>query len=277
MFFVFAVSLHSRAEESHAGFLSSELPSVQSLSVANLTPPDNHMKPADIKMEPQLPLVPEVRRVDTLPSHMPHSDLHKQAISSSQINTRPLDMQRSEGICDIRIPEARLPLPVTDHRSLLPSNASFSYPGNTQTNLAILQESRSLTTHSVTSTNNYHPLLSPHSLLQGTTNASNTLATPSYLPTSPTTVFGSMSLYNQFYPSAQTTSSQYNHGVYIHTTEGRTLELLGNSAQNLRRACAITPVTSSSQQDDKDKSHMRLPHEPIEDVHESVWRPYYRE
>ena len=211
-----------------------------------------------------------------LSNHLQSSEISRRCLSSNTFEPRlPGSLENilhRHG--DVRIPEARLPISdsiLVDHRSILPSAPSYSYtPSGNPANMPLIQD-RPISTHTGTQSSNY-PLLSPHSLLQGAGNPTNSLSSPSYMSSSPTSVFGSMSLSGQLYPGASSYSSSY-----VHTTEGNTLEILGNQSTPLDIGRADTLIGRHADEDvDKNKSHMRLPHQNPDDHEQQdpVWRPY---
>ena len=169
-------------------------------------------------------------------------------------------------------------------RHVLPSTpTTLPYPlSNTHNNMAILEQSRALTTLPLSggpSTSTPYPLVSPHSVL-GSIAPQSTLAPSSYLASSP--VLSSSFLYPTIYNNPG--PSQYQPNVYIHTNEGRTLELLGAQQQ---QQPALTPPPPQLSAITRDRNHedtkpkQAVPMDSVRDPsaghHEPgdpVWRPY---
>ncbi len=178
-------------------------------------------------------------------------------------------------------------------QSLLPASSNLSYTAS-NTNMAILEQSRSLTTLPLPTTPSAYPLISSN-MLGSITHPSSSIAPSSYLPSSPT-VLSSGLLYSSLYPTGS--GSQYQPNLYIHTTEGQTLELLGGgSGSNPRSRLSMTPpalpsttTTGQAELDElKPKVHagadvtshnaLSLPASHHSTHHDSsdpssVWRPY---
>ena len=277
------------AIESHSSFLPSpELSALNPLTTTMSTLPTVHSSvksergrlPDPLIIEPMAPTGmlgshPEVRA----PPGLPPSTIDNRL---STIDTSSLLLSRPE----IRIPEARLPTDITrlpDPRDILPSSPTFSFPG--QSNLALLQDSRSMASHPLSATQNTYPLLSPNSLVHGTTAS---------FPTSPT-MGGLYSSLGCYAPTSQFNTPHQ----YVQTQEGRTLELLGggNGSQAsvvpmdtsmglrlpLTPSTALTATTQASQQTVLTQDRKTIKQESMAQRQEhqqqggqdfDVWRPY---
>ena len=137
-------------------------------------------------------------RADLFPPPPPHPDMTSRlpGPDTSRLHMEPprmgLDLlaPRYQGIGDLRLPEPR---------HMLPSSPSFSLQPTSNSNLAILEQSRSLTTLSMAPTTHSYPLMSPHGFFSS---VSPTSLTSSYLTSSPSAAAGGLPssfLYPQLY------------------------------------------------------------------------------
>lgn len=199
-------------------------------------------------------------------------------------------LPRYPGITELRFPDTRIPdSRSNDPRHMLQSSSGFSYPSS-NSNLGLLEPSRSLTTLSMPVTHNNYPVMSPHGFLSSSVNPPTTLpGTSSYLAASPSTaVLPTSLLYPHLY--SNTSASSYNPNIYIHTSEGRTLELLGSEAAS-RIPRSLTPPQlqpALAMETNKQSVHGQQPHKAEHGMHSrhppggpgqdpdpsSVWRPY---
>ena len=203
-----------------------------------------------------LPIVPEPLRADLLPVVTHCSDIsleRRLATTESRLGLESrstLDStlgflpKYSGGLStELRLPNPRYPdtrLPVTAdiRHGLLPTSPTYHPVTNSHSNMSILEQSRALSTLPMNVSQSYS-LISPHSLLSSVNPPPCTLGSPSYLASSPTL---SSFLYPHSYPTGTTAAAQTQQAnFYIHTTEGRTLELLGGSTVDSRSRPTITP------------------------------------
>ena len=194
----------------------------------------------------------------------------------------PLDpsislLPRYQGISsDLRLPETRLQDPrLGEHRGVLQSSPPFSYQGTSNNNMAILEQSRALSTVSLPVNHSNYPIISPHGLF-GSSNPVTTLSS-TYLPSSPN--LSSAFLYSHLYSTASATN--YQPGMYVQTSEGRTLELLGGDRVNDgNRQRTMTPSTGLpaltapqvTESLDPQKNTLLNLHDNTDPT--GVWRPY---
>lgn len=120
-----------------------------------------------------------------------------------------------------------------------PSSPPFTLPGS-QSNLAILGESRALTTLPLPVTHGSYPLMSPHSLFAGSSPTTTLGSASSYLASSPTMLSTSF-LYPHLY-SGSPSQSQYQY------LEGRAIEG-SKDLGSTRSRLSLTPPSDSLKMD----------------------------
>ena len=232
----------------------------------------------DLKGTDQLGGLSDPHRSDllaTTQSSLPPSDV-------SSIDRSLSLLPRYPGISELRFNESRIgESRINDPRHMLQSSSSFSYPSS-NSNIGILEHSRPMTTLPMSVSHNNYPVVSPHGFLSSSVNPPTTIpGSSSYLTGSPSAaVLPTSLLYPHLYPN--TSSSSYNPNIYIHTNEGRTLELLGGSDPSSRIPRCLTPPPPQLQPAlplDSDKQavhgqHSRHPAHGQDGDPSSVWRPY---
>lgn len=171
-------------------------------------------------------------------------------------------LPRYQGMSELRFPsDARLP----------PSPSSFPpYPGCTShSNMAILEQSRALSTLSLPVSRSTYPIISPHNLLGSPPNTA-----PSYLNPSPSATLPSSFLY----PHLCSSQAAGQYSPY----EGRSLDFLNPT----RLASPAPPAGTYLQQPGLHDPKEEKPREQqlfglhTPDSHDggdqgSVWRPYW--
>ena len=185
--------------------------------------------------------LPDHHRSDLLPPPPPVTDINRVSDRSSLDSGLSMVLPRYPGLdiqryssthhqpSDTRFPsEARFP-----------SSPPFTLPGS-QSNLAILGESRALTTLPLPATHGSYPLMSPHSLFAGTSPTTTLGSATSYLASSPTMLSTSF-LYPHLY-SGSPSQSQYQY------LEGRALEG-SKDLGSTRSRLSLTPPSESLKMD----------------------------
>lgn len=167
-----------------------------------------------------LPVVPEVQRPDISSLDQRHSD-----------QRMGLDPQVSLVLPrypDVRISDPRIQDSFTEaSRRLFTSSHNVQpYPSN-NSNLAILSESRNITTLPMPVSHSNYPMITTHELLAGI-NPPTTMAA-SYLPGSPSALIPPSFLYPHLYSSP----SQYQTNLFLPTGEVRTYEVLGQRSGDI--------------------------------------------
>lgn len=165
-----------------------------------------------------LPVIPETQRLDytSLDSRYP---VDQRLPLDSRL---PVMLPSYQGIPDVRIPNPRLADPrysVASH--LFPSTHSMAYPSS-NSNLAILEESRAISTLALPSTHSNYPIIS-HREIFNTINPTNTISASPYISGSPSAVLPTTFLYPHLYSS----SPQYQSSFYMPTSDVRNYEILG--------------------------------------------------
>jgi hypothetical protein len=235
------------ATESHLAMLHGELAALPTSSSLS------HIEALKLEHKSDtLPVVPEPMRADLLPAVTQCGDINLDRRLASTESRLVLDS--SLGLLpkysvalstDLRMPNPRYPdtrLPVTTdiRHGLLNTSPTYHPVTNSHSNMAILEQSRALSTLPLNVSQSYS-LISPHSLLSSVNPPPNTLGSP--------TLLSSSFLYPHSYPSSTTSLPTQQANFYIHTTEGRTLELLGGgggSSVDVRSRMTLTPPQATS-------------------------------
>lgn len=183
------------SHESHLSLLHTDLPPVSQPELIPKSEPVKHPEPTLPEPRPDLfqhPHPPGPPGPDMSGHRLPTSDAR---VHMDQRMGLDLLAPRYQSLGDIRLPE---PHRLGDARAMLPSSPSFLQP-TSNSNLAILEQSRSLTTLSMPTPHTGYPIMSPHGFF-GT--VSPTSLTSSYLSTSPSTGLPSSFLYPPLYGSS---------------------------------------------------------------------------
>ena len=235
----------------------------------------------------QLPMLPEPHRTDMAPPDL-SMDRRLQASVEPRIDNLPIMLPRYQGMGELRFSDSRFSESrISAPRPVFPSSPPFTYTGPTNSNMTILEQSRALTTLPLPVTHSSYPIISHHGLFGSSGSPTSTLPSGSLLNTSPTAMLPTSFLYPHLYTPS--TPSQYS--TYIHTSEGRTLEILGSGRDVTRSSLRgqLTPPPSQGADEShhhhhhhKDASqtvhHPPPPHQPNHEDHPdpaSVWRPYW--
>lgn len=127
---------------------------------------------------------------------------------------------------DVRLADPRLPEPrYPEQHHIFATTHPLPYPSSSS-NLAILEESRAITTLALPVTHHgSYPMITAHNIL----NTATTLASSPYLGSSPPSVIPSSFLY----PPLYSTSPQYQTSLYLPSGEVRTYEILGQRATDI--------------------------------------------
>ena len=184
--------------------------------------------------------LPDHHRSDLLPPPPPPpvTDVGRVSDRSSLDSSLSMVLPRYPGL-DPRYSSTQTSDPRFPSEARFPSSPPFTLPGS-QSNLAILGESRALTTLPLPVTHGSYPLMSPHSLFAGTSPTTTLGSASSYLASSPTMLSTSF-LYPHLY-SGSPSQSQYQY------LEGRAIEGskdLGSSRARL----SLTPPSESLKMD----------------------------
>ena len=285
------------AAESHYGLFHDMPPPPAPVTAAGLQPVattvsslQHHLDlKSDLKMETTMPLVPEPHRsTDILPITTTELSLERRLSSSGQDSRLALDqslglLSRYQNIHEL----SRLAADTRySERHMLPQSPTYPL-SSTHTNMAILEQSRALTTlplSGVSTGSTPYPLVSPLSSIP----PQNTLAPTPYLASSP--VLSGSFLYPGIYNNP-------NPSQYVHTNEGRTLELLGAGQQqgadvtrsqttlSTPPAPQFSAIGRDREQELKQKAAVaaaaagqleghRDPSQAAPDAGDPVWRPY---
>lgn len=219
-----------------------------------------------------LPVIPETQRLDytSLDSRYP---VDQRLPLDSRL---PVMLPSYQGIPDVRIPNPRLADPrysVASH--LFPSTHSMAYPSS-NSNLAILEESRAISTLALPSTHSNYPIIS-HREIFNTINPTNTISASPYISGSPSAVLPTTFLYPHLYSS----SPQYQSSFYMPTSDVRNYEILGQrsdipgrsdrpslTASPAHLAIDVGTLQNKINKDDENNVEMRLAStEQTTDVH----------
>ena len=213
--------------------LGGDLPTSQH-DISVVPPP---APPASI--DRHIPMLTDTAPRPDLTGRDSHLTMDRSADSRLNLDQRlPLDtglpvvLPRYPGLStEIRFTDPRYDPRFPDTRHMLPPtptfSSSFSYPSS-NSNLDMLDPTRVVsTTISLPSSHpGSYPLLSPtHGrFTTNTSPTSSSLVPSSYIPSSPNALLSAGFLYPHFYPNPP----NYQPGVFLHTSEGRTIEVLGS-------------------------------------------------
>ncbi|KAL3882375.1 hypothetical protein ACJMK2_028727 [Sinanodonta woodiana] len=202
--------------DSHSS--DSRLTTLNPVDIPVVTTQNSH--PVPPQHDRQLLIVPEPHRLDF--SIEPR---YTERVSLESRIPLMLPPPRYQSVTEIRFPDSRHPeTRFPESHTLGSTSLNVSYPASSS-NLAILEESRAITTLPLPSNHptSSYPMLSAD-MFGPINQAPTTMTTSSYLPGSPSSVLPPSFIYPHLYGS----SSQYQSGLYMPPGEVRTYEILGS-------------------------------------------------
>ncbi|KAK3583910.1 hypothetical protein CHS0354_033688 [Potamilus streckersoni] len=203
--------------DSHSS--DSRLTTLNPVDLPVVTTHNNHSVPP--QHDRQLLIVPEAHRLDFSSIEPRYSE----RVSLESRIPLMLPPPRYQSVTEIRFPDSRHPeTRFPESHTLGSTSLNVPYPASSS-NLAILEESRAITTLSLPSNHptSSYPML-PADMFGPINQAPTTMTASSYLPGSPSSVLPPSFIYPHLYSS----SSQYQSGLYMPPGEVRTYEILGS-------------------------------------------------
>lgn len=196
-------------------------------------------------MDRRLPVIPETQRLE-------YSSLD----SRYPVETRlPIVLSQYPSISEIRYPEHRLSDPrYSPSRHIFPTSRTIGYQPSSS-NLAILEESRAISTLTHSTIHSNYPLISPDYF--------RLINPPSSIPSMPTSSVLTPAF---LYPHLYSSPPQNRSSLYLSAGEGRTYEILGQRSSDIPVRVDRGSVISSHRSIDSSHRMTEPSHRVLVDV-----------